>query len=169
MTTIASHAPRWRIPGACALALAATAAAAAPPGWEPSPAAVLDGLRGGFTGADGLKISLGIERMISVNGSVVSRTSLQIADLGRLNPDQARQAGAALAQVTLVQNGIASSAAPAFSADTLGGTIIQNSLNNQQIESSTLINSSVNSASLLGSIHFGGSLSDAIARAAGPR
>lgn len=130
---------------------------------------MLDTLRGGFTGADGLKVSLGIERMVHVNGSLVSHTSLQIADVGRLDADQARQAGAALAHVTLVQNGNANMAAPAFSAETLGATIIQNSLNNQQIESRTLINSSVNSASLLGTINFGGSLNDAIMRAASPR
>ena len=169
MTATPSRFRRRHLLACSLLALVPAAAGAAQPGWTPAPAAVLESLRGGFTGADGLKVSLGIERVVSVNGSLVSRTELRIADVGRLDPDQARQAGAALAHVTLIQNGSANGAAPAFAPETLGATIIQNSLNNQHIESRTLINASVNSASLLGTIHFGGSLSDAIARATGPR
>lgn len=168
---VQSPRPRWPWRSLAALAFVTlpSYALAAPEGWAPLPASSLDTLRGGFTGVDGLTVSLGIERLVSVNGSLVARTSIELADVGRLHPDQARQAGAALSHVNLIQNGSANVAAPGFSADTLGGTVIQNTLNNQQIESRTVITSTVNSSSVLGIINFSGSLNDSLARAAGPR
>jgi hypothetical protein len=141
---------------------------ASPPGWTPVDGALLDTLRGGFIGASGLQVSLGIERLVTVNGEVVSRTSLQLADVGRMDPEQARQAGAALSAVKLIQNGSGNMVTAGFSSDTLGGTVIQNSLDGQRIESSTIINSTVNSIGLLKTMNFSGNVSDAIARAAGP-
>ena len=44
----------------------------------------LDGVRGGFV-ADGLNISFGIERAVYINGSLVTTTSLNISELGRLS------------------------------------------------------------------------------------
>ena len=139
---------------------------ASPPGWIPVDNAMLDRLRGGFTSASGLQVSLGIERLVTINGEVISRTSLQLADLGRLDASQARQAGDALSAVTLIQNGHSNQLTAGFSSDTLGGTVIQNSLDGQHIESSTIINASVNSIGLLKTMNFSGNVSDAIARAA---
>lgn len=162
------HRPIAACAGALCCLLLAGPATASPPGWEAVDAAALDRLRGGFTTHNGLEVSLGIERLVSINGQVVSRTSFQIADVRRLDPGQARAAGAALSAVQLIQNGSDNTAGALFSADTLGGTVIQNTLNNQQIESRTVIHSSVNSLGLLKTINFNGNLSDAIARAAGP-
>ena len=47
-------------------ASACSHACAAPPGWEAADAATLDGLRGGFTSPDGLRLAVGIERMVSM-------------------------------------------------------------------------------------------------------
>ena len=152
----------------CILA-ATTQARAAPPGWVAVDAAMLDTLRGGFTSASGLQVSLGIERVVAINGQVQSRTSFALADIGRLSEEQATLTRAALSDVKLIQNGSANMALAAFADASLGGTIIQNSLSDQHIESRTLINASVNSMGLLKAINFNGNVSDAIARAAGPR
>lgn len=156
-----------RLLGVCLFALAARVQAN-PPGWVAVDGAVLATLRGGLTVAGGLQMSLGIERLVTINGEVVSRTSMQLAELGRMNADQARESGAALSAVKLIQHGSDNIYTAGFSNGTLGGTVIQNSLNGQRIESSTIIHSTVNSIGLLTTMNFSGNVSDAIARAAGP-
>lgn len=159
---------------ALTLALAACPAAGqAPPpgpgaGWVPVSAAVLDAARGGFTFETGLQLTLGIHREISINGEVVSRTSLQLTDVSSLSAEQAQQTSAALSAIKLVQNGHDNIVVGAMSTQTLGGTVIQNSLNDQLIRSHTVIHSSVNSMALMKTLNFQASLGDAIARAAGP-
>ena len=157
-----------------ALALSAWPVFAQPPqpgpdsGWIPVADAVLDASRGGFTLDTGLLLTLGIDREISINGEVVSRTSLQLTDISHLSAEQARQTSEALSAVKLVQNGHDNIVVDAMPAQALGGTVIQNSLNDQLIRSHTVIHSSVNSLTLLKTLNFHGSLGDAIARAAGP-
>jgi hypothetical protein len=167
--------PTLRNACAClALALAAWPAQGEPPqpgpgeGWVPVDESVLDQSRGGFTFETGLQLMLGIEREVSINGDVVARTSLQLTDISRLSAEQAQQTSQALSEVKLVQNGRDNIYVGAMSAQTLGGTVIQNSLNDQLIRTHTVIHSSVNSMALLKSLNFQGSLGDAIARAAGP-
>lgn len=154
---------------ACLLAGLAPLAQAAGDDWIPVDAATLDQARGGFTTPAGLSVSLGLERLVSINGELVSRTSFQIADIGTLSAEQARETSAALSAVKLIQNGSENIYMAAFSSATMGGTVIQNTLNDQQIASRTLISASVNSAGLLNAINFHGNVSDALARAAGPR
>lgn len=136
--------------------------------WVPVPEAVLEASRGGFTFDTGLQLTLGIDREVSINGEVVSRTSLHVTDVSRLSVEQARQTSEALSAVKLVQNGHDNMVVGAMSTQTLGGTVIQNSLNDQLIRTHTVIHSSVNSMALLKTLNFQGSLGDAIARAAGP-
>ena len=153
----------------CCLLAAAAQAGAAPPGWVAVDAATLDEQRGGFTMANGLALSLGIERLVAINGEVVARTSVQVADLGHLSEEQGRQTGAALSEVKLIQNGGDNIYQAAFADGAIGGTVIQNTLSDQRIESRTVINAAVNSLGLLKAINFNGNVSEAIARAAGPR
>ena len=167
--------PTLRSACAClAMALAAwpvrgQAPQAAPgEGWVAVDKSVLDQSRGGFTFDTGLRVMLGIEREVSINGDVVSRTSLQLTDISRLSAEQAQQTSQALSEVKLVQNGRDNIYVGAMSAQTLGGTVIQNSLNDQLIRTHTVIHSSVNSMALLKTLNFQGSLDDALARAAGP-
>ena len=49
---------------------------------------------------------------------------------------------------------------------TLGGTVIQNSLNNQLINNQTIINASVNARGLLQAMNFQSSLANALNTAA---
>jgi hypothetical protein len=156
---------------ACAAGMLALAppAWALPAGWAAVDAATLDGQRGGFTTTVGLDVSLGIERLVSINGELISRTSFQLADMARLDVEQARAASAALSTVNLIQNGGGNMALSGFSSDALGGTVIQNTLNDQHIASRTIINASVNSMALLKTINFNGNVGDAIAHAVVPR
>lgn len=154
-----------RLRCACAaFALAASAAAqpAAPgAGWTPVTADVLDSTRGGFTLGSGLTLSLGIERIVSLNGEVVARTSIALGDIAHLTPEQAQQQRDALSAVNLIQNGHDNIYVGALQP---GATVIQNSLDGQAIRAETVISASVNSLGLLKSLNFQGSLGDAIAR-----
>lgn len=152
------------------LAPAGAAAAPAqedPSAWVPVSADILAQTRGGFTMGSGLQVSLGIERQVSINGDIVSQTHFELSDMRHLSAEQAELTREALSSVKLVQNGGDNIYQATMSAQTLGGTVIQNSLNDQLIRSQTVINSTVNSTALLKTINFHGSLSDAIARAAG--
>jgi hypothetical protein len=138
----------------------------APAGWQLVAPAALDSMRGGFTTPEGLSLSLGIDRMVSINGELVAHTSFQIADVRNISSDEARQAQAALNTGQLVQNGARNFAF----GDTLAaarGTIVQNSLDGQAISTHTIINSSVNSMSLLKDMNFQAGLRDAGIRAIG--
>lgn len=153
-----------------ALALAAGSAAAAPPAshWTAVGPEVLDSARGGFTFGPGLALSVGLERLVSVNGDVVARTSVQLPDLGRLTADQARQTRDALAAVNLVQTGSDNVFVQPAAGQMAGATVIQNSLDGQALRSQTVINASVNSLALLQALRFERSLNEALAGAASP-
>jgi hypothetical protein len=138
-------------------------------GWAPVDEAELDGMRGGFGNEAGLRVSIGVERLVSINGNIVARTNIDIADLNHLTEEQARQTRDALSSVKLVQNGSDNIYQAGESPRALGGIVIQNTLNDQQIRNQTIISSTVNSASLLKTINFPGSLSDALTRAVSAR
>ncbi|MES3022091.1 MAG: hypothetical protein V4857_10970 [Pseudomonadota bacterium] len=165
------HAPvRFsRVVLCCSLAACAVRAGAAPPAadWVAVEPGVLAQTRGGFTTGTGLQLSLGIERTVSVNGELVAHSNFAIAGVDAPGAGQLAQTRAALSSVKLVQNGTGNIYQAALSAQTLGGIVIQNSLSDQQISSTTVINASANSASLLTALNFNGSLADALARAAG--
>jgi hypothetical protein len=158
---------RW-LHAALLLAGSSTAStvAAAPDDWVAVAPAVLDEARAGFTLPSGLAVGIGIERTVAVNGDVVAHTRFVVPDLRQLSSEQALQARDALSTVTLVQNG-AARVDPAVLAGTVGATVIQNSLNDQHIQTRTVIDASVNSLASFKAINFQSSLGDAIARAAG--
>lgn len=148
------HGRRWC--HAVLPALVSAGALAAPPSWVPLEAAVLDGARGGFTLAPALQVSLGIERMVAINGDLVAQSRLAL------------MGGAGLPEAAapiLVQTGDGNLAQAALQ----NGLLIQNTLSGQHIDSSTVIHATVNSAAMLDAINFQAQLSDALARAAGPR
>jgi hypothetical protein len=136
-----------RLPLTLTLALAAASVQAAPP-FTPSAAvaaAELDGYRGGFTTAAGLVVSLGIERIVTVDGQVAARSELQLGDLGR--PDGGAQVVGQLAQLT-------------------NGTVVQNSLNDRTIATTTIIHASVDTRGLMQAMHFQTTLANALNAAA---
>lgn len=159
--------------GAALLCGAAAARAQADLGdWRPVDDAVLAEARGGFDVGGGLVLSLGIERVASVNGSVVASGAVNIPDVSRLSAEQAGRAGAALSALTLLQNGAGNSyaaALPSALGATLGATVIQNSLNDQVLATRTVINASVNSLDFFKAINFQDGLRSALSDAIGVR
>ena len=157
--------------GACGAALAEQAAGKRAPlidagEWAPVDAATLDGTRGGFETPGGLAISLGIERVVSVNGEVLSRTNVAIPDVASMNADQLLQARDALGSARLIQIG-GNNFAPADIGLGSGATLVQNSLDHQTILAQTTITSTVNSMALIKDINFHSTIREAIVRSAG--
>lgn len=153
------------------LAMAAPAADAPPNPFDPANAvdsATLEAARGGFITADGLIVTLGLERLVTINGAVVERTELQLGDIGKLASGQGAIASEALGQLRLIQNGNVRDVRPDASS-LLGGTFIQNTLNDQLIKNETSINATVNTAGMLRALNFGTSLNNALSTAVAPR
>lgn len=131
-----------------------------PSGWQRIGATRLDQQRGGFDLPSGLTMSLGIDRMVTINGQLVAQSSMRIASLSSISADEARQARNALGGSTLVQNGAGNVA----SLPAGPGIYVQNTLNDQLIGTRTVINASVNSAGLIKDLNFNAGLRDALVR-----
>ncbi|MES2260187.1 MAG: hypothetical protein V4724_16830 [Pseudomonadota bacterium] len=122
------------------------AAATAIADWQPVANEQLEQCRGGFAIGKELMVSLDVERLVSINGSVVSDTRFNFDDVSKLTPSQAMQAQAAMAAL-----------------------VIQNNAGDSLIRSQTTINTTVNSLSQLKAFNFEGSLRDALSAATGPK
>jgi len=125
----------------------------------------LDDIRGGFDLPDiNLKLSFGIERAVFINGELVSTTVLNLRDLqwtaGVGNTPQTLTNGVAGA-VSVIQNGAGNSAPAQFGSD-LAGTVIQNTLNNQNLRTVTTINAAVNSAQVWRALSVQSAVQDGI-------
>jgi hypothetical protein len=162
------HVSVWLALAACGAQAAAETVEPADD-WVPVNEDQLEQMRGGFDLPTGLSVSLGIERLVSINGNVVARTSFNISSLNQLSGEQLQQTREALSSVKLIQNGSDNIYHAADTSGAIGGVVIQNTLNDQLIRSQTVISSTVNSASLLKTLNFQGSLSDALTRAVGGR
>jgi hypothetical protein len=125
----------------------------------------LDDYRGGFVTDNGLAVTLGIERIVTINGNVAERSQLDLGDLGRLTSGRSSLTADTANQVRLIQNG-GGTFNVQMGDTTLGGTVIQNSLSNQLINNQTIINASVNARGLLQAMNFQSSLANALNTAA---
>lgn len=134
--------------------------------WKAVDTDTLEAARGGFEVPGGLNISLGIERVVSVNGEVLSRTNVAIPDVASMNAEQLLAARDALGTARLIQIG-GSNFAPNDIGLGSGATLVQNSLDHQAIMAQTTISSTVNSMALIKDINFQSTLRDAIVRSAG--
>lgn len=125
----------------------------------------LDGIRGGFELADSnLKFSFGIERAVFINGQLSASTVLNLRDLqwtvGAGKAPEVLTNGAPGA-LGIIQSG-AGNVVPAQLGGNLAGTVIQNTLNNQNIQTVTTINAAVNSAQMLRSMSLQTSINNGI-------
>jgi len=127
----------------------------------------LDSMRGGFDVANGLKVSFGVSRMAVVNGNLVTQTSFNIPDLSNMTTQQA-QALASANIGSLLQNG-GGNIAQQGAVQGLSGAVIQNTLSNQNIQTLTTINASVNSLGLFKSMNLGATLNNALMNSVRPR
>lgn len=138
---------------------------AAPPGADllasaALPAEKLDTLRGGFIAPGGLRMSFGIERAVLINGVLQSTTHLRVEDLGNVTA----KALAAGSTVAVIQNGMNNSLNVSLPATSLA-TIVQNSLDNQRIQTVTTINATINSAEMMRGMRMHQSMQEALNRA----
>lgn len=120
----------------------------------------LDRVRGGFV-ADGLNISFGIERAVYVNGALVTTTSLNVSDLGRITAGRATTSFDT-ASLGLIQSGPGNSFAPGAMSSASIGTVVQNTLDGQKIQNLTVINATVNSLGFLKGLNLQSSLRGAV-------
>lgn len=136
--------------------------------WRTVSNGTLDKLRGGFDMGAGLMVSFGITRAVYINGALVTETSLSLGELSQLTPAQAAQLNGQIAGLNLVQNGPGNSVSGTL-MNMGAGTIIQNTLNNQQINVQTMINASSNGLGLVRSMNTQGTIDDALAHSVTPR
>jgi len=124
--------------------------------------AALDAMRGGFMVGDDLLVTLGIDRLVRINGNVVDQRTLEFGEVGKLAGRSAYVSGDALQGMRLIQNGESSQLASGLASSAIGGTLLQNSLNNQLISSQTTIRASVNHAGVMQGLNFNASLNQAL-------
>ena len=170
-----------RAAGACiVLALACSACLAGDPqarrvttfdptAWTAVAADKLASMRGGFDMGSGLRVSFGIVRNVLVNGELVSSTRFNFADLGKVTPEEARSAMAAVKTTVIKQMGEGNYAGAGISTLATGGTVIQNTLDNQNIQFSTVISTGVNNLQMLKATNAHTVLKDALMGALGVR
>jgi hypothetical protein len=131
----------------------------------------LEALRGGFEINTGLSVSFGFVRSVSINGDLVSQTRFTLPDLSHITEDQAKAVSAALAGANIVQNGTGNSVGTNNTTpiNLPPITVVQNSLDNQSIQTMTVVNAGVNSLGILKSINTQSVLRDALLSAVGTR
>lgn len=151
--------------------------------WQPVAERTLEAMRGGFSLGGGLEVSFGITRAVFINGELVTETTLNLGRVAELSQEALAQLQQ-LQQLYVVQNGPGNTvvtgaspspgkaggeAAPIVSAlpGVAAGTVIQNSLNNQQILHQTIINASSNGLGLMRLSTLHETLSDAIRQSIG--
>ena len=117
---------------------------------------------GGFVTPEGMKISFGIERAVYLNGTLVTTTSLNIADLSKISGGQAQVSGAGVGSLGLLQSGLGNVFTPGSISSTAAGMVIQNTLDNQKIQTITRIDAAVNSTGILRAINLQSSMQGAI-------
>jgi hypothetical protein len=148
-----------RLPLLLLCVLAVAPVRAAPPHPFAPAAAVgpdeLDRSRGGFTTASGIAVSLGIERIVTVDGQVVARSELRLGDLGRLVGGTAPLPAQTAPRLAQAGSGLAIR----LGAD---ATVVQNGLNDRAIGTATIIHASVAAQGLLQALQFQSTLANAI-------
>lgn len=137
--------------------------------WAPVGDDHLDTMRGGFETRSGLKVGFGIERVVYVNGTLAASTRVDIADVGHITADEARELAAVIGTVTWIRNGPGNTFDPATMSTTYGTTVIQNTLDNQVIRNQITINASVNTLQDFKSLNALGTLQSALLNTVGGR
>lgn len=137
------------------------AADALGPEWIAIETARLDEQRGGFVLPSGLRVSFGFERLVHVNGELVSALRISIPDVGRMSAEEAAQL-ASLARTQLVQVGPGNAV-----AGDLAGLVVQNTLDGQRIQVQTTLDAGVGTLGMLQAFNATRTLDDAAQGAVG--
>ncbi|MCE5231756.1 MAG: hypothetical protein ABFC67_14195 [Mizugakiibacter sp.] len=137
--------------------------------WTPVGDDHLDTMRGGFETRSGLKVGFGIERVVYINGTLAASTRVDIADVGHITADEARELAAVIGTATWIRNGPGNTFDPATMSTTYGTTVIQNTLDNQVIRNQITINASVNTLQDFKALNALGTLQSALFNTVGGR
>lgn len=124
-------------------------------------------VRGGFDADSGLVVSFGIERAVFVNGDLVTSTRLDIPNIGQMSAEQAGALAAATSTVSIVQIGPGNTFDSVALTRTAAGTVVQNSLDNQNIQALTTLNTTVNTLDLFKSLNLQNTLQAALVNSLG--
>lgn len=138
--------------------------------WQPVSDQRLQSLRGGFDDGSGFVLSFGLDRLVYVDGSLVSSSSVKIPDIAHITRQQATALAAATGALNVVQIGPGNTVDPAVLQQTagLGATVIQNQLDNQNIQSLTRLDVTLSGLGLLKSVDLQSALQSAMASRMGP-
>jgi len=128
----------------------------------------LDDLRGGFDLGSGLVVAFGINRAIYINGNLVANVSVNIPDLARIDSAQAGALAALANGVTLIRNGPDNFVDPASFSRATGAIVIQNTLDNQQIQALTTLNTTVRNLNQFTLMNVANSLQQGLINSRGP-
>jgi len=120
----------------------------------------LDRVRGGFSLANGnneLQVSIGIERVVFVDGALKVSTKYSVPSLGSQIADRQN-----LTALNFIQNGVGNHFIPSNPVDLPSNviTLVQNTLDNQTIANLNIVNATVASRDLLRSITLASSLKE---------
>jgi hypothetical protein len=127
----------------------------------------LDSMRGGFDASSTLQLSFGIERAVYINGNLVTSTSVNVPDVGQITAAQATALAAVTNTVNVIQNGPGNSFDPSSLTHAAGATVIQNTLNNQNIQTLTTVSTAVNTLDAFKSANFQNTLQSALTSSIG--
>lgn len=127
----------------------------------------LSDFRGGFDLGGGLVASFGITRAIYINGNLVVSVNVNIPDLTRIDGAQADALATLVNGATLIRNGPASFIDPASFDRATGAIVIQNSLNGQQIQALTTLDTTVRNLSQFNSLNLANTLQSALVNSRG--
>jgi hypothetical protein len=122
--------------------------------WAPVSADTLDDMRGGYDIGNGLMASFGIDRAVYVNGNLVTSTSFNVPDIAHMTQAQAAAMSSALNSVSVTQVGPNNTFDPGSLNGASAGTVIQNTLNNQKIQTITTLNTTVNTLNAFRQMNF---------------
>lgn len=118
-------------------------------------------MRGGFDLPSGMRLSFGIERVVHVNGELLTQTRFHIADISQLTPQQAAALGDATRPL-VVQVGTGNTFDPAAMSGGVNGLVVQNTLNGQDIRALTNISVSVDTLEMFKQLNVNETLQNAI-------
>lgn len=131
-------------------------------GWLALDEHKLDEARGGFITDTGVRIAFGVERAVYLNGTLVTTTTLNVSELGSVSAGRSGTGASDTGNVLLLQNGPGNTFSAGATANSTFGTVIQNTLNDQNIKSITTINATVNSLQVLRGMNLQSALRSAI-------
>jgi hypothetical protein len=127
----------------------------------------LAGIRGGFDLGNGLVASFGISRAIYINGDLVARVSINIPDVSQIDRKQAAALATLVNGATLIRNGPGNFVDPASFNRMAGAIVIQNTLDNQQIQALTTLDTRVRNLTQFSSLNIANTLQQALVNSRG--